>query len=241
MLRTMKGATSARRVQLVVLERRRQPHSCQNACARRSRPRAFTLIEIMVGCVLLLLILTLIIQVVIPMGRGAVRGSQQIEIQQVGLMAMQRVCADLSTAPPAGITRYPASGPPAPGGTLFLAIQAFTGVDTVGQQTWSDQLVIFWWRQGSGKLYRLVWPPGYPVGRRPDIDDAFKPTLDELTLITDNPQGQEKLLGILKSFDVDLSRVPHTVSLEVEAPAPEGSPPESFSLTRKIYLRNDRY
>ncbi|GMU57267.1 MAG: hypothetical protein AMXMBFR33_64130 [Candidatus Xenobia bacterium] len=195
----------------------------------------------MVGCVLLLLILTLIIQVVVPMGRGAVRGSQQIEIQQVALMAMQKVCADLATAPAAGITRYPTTGAPPPGGTLILAIQAFTGVDTVGQQTWSDQLVIYWWRVDSGKLYRLVWPPGYPVGRRPDIDESFKPTLDELTLITDNPRGEERLLGILKTFDVDLTRVPHTVSLSAEAPAPEGAPPESFSLTRKIYLRNDRY
>ncbi|MCE7872438.1 hypothetical protein DYH09_18950 [bacterium CPR1] len=208
---------------------------------RTRRARAFTLIEILVGCVLLLLILALIMQVVVPMGRGAVRGSQQIEIQQLTLMAMSKICADLSTAPSAGLARYPATGAPPPGRTLIFSIQAFTGVDTVGQQTWSDQLIIYWWRSDSGKLYRLVWPPGYPVGRRPDIDEAFKPTLDELTLITDNPRGQERVLGIFKTVDLDLSRTPHTVSLSAEAPAPEGSPPESFSLSRKIYLRNDRY
>jgi prepilin-type N-terminal cleavage/methylation domain-containing protein len=208
-----------------------------------SARKGFSLIEILIACVLLLLILGLIMEVVIPMGRGTVRGSQQIELQQVGTMAVNRIAEDLSTAPPAGITRVPSSGPPTSGSgnRLILSIQALTGVDTVGQQVWADHLIILWWEKPSGKLYRMKWPPGYPLTRRPDIDEPFKPTASELQRLCDNPRDQEKLLGIIKSLDIDLSTTPHVLRLFSDAPAPDGAPPETFTLERRVYLRNERY
>lgn len=209
--------------------------------SRDSQRGGFSLIEILVAMVLLLLIITLIMQVVIPMSRGAVRGSQQIELQQVGTTALNRLADDLQAAAPAGVTRYPTTGLPAPNEKLMISIQALTGVDTLGQQTWSEQLIIYWWKQEEGKLHRMTWPPGYPMGRRPDIDEPFKPTYNELDRLTDNPRGHYKLLGQIKKFDVNLAQVPHVLSLTLEAPAPDGAPPESFTLERRVYLRNERY
>lgn len=205
--------------------------------------RGFSLIEILIACVLLLLILGLIMEVVIPMGRGTVRGSQQIEMQQVGTSAINRIAEDLSTAPPTGVTRVPTAGPPtvASMDRLIVSIQPLTGVDTVGQQVWADHLIILWWEKASGKLFRMQWPPGYPLTRRPAIDEPFKPTVLELQRLCDNPRGQEKLLGVIKSLDVDVSVTPHVLKVSLEAPAPDGAPPESFTLERRVYLRNERY
>ncbi len=206
-----------------------------------SARKGFSLIEILVACVLLILILTLIFQVVIPMGRGTVRGSQQMELQQVGTNAINKLADDLQKAPPAGITRIPATGPP-PGNTpLLLSIQPLSGVDSIGQQVWSEQLIIYWWYPGSQELRRMTWPPGYPLGRRPDIDEPFKPTWNELKRLTDNPRGRDKMIGLVKDLNIDLSVVPHELGVQMEAKSPDGSPPEIFTLSRRVYVRNERY
>lgn len=202
--------------------------------------RGFSLIEILIACVLLILILGLILEVVVPMGRGTVRGSQQIELQQIGSTVLNRICEDLETAATAGITRYPATGIPAGNQTLLLSIQPLTGVDSAGQQTWSESLILYWWKPQNGKLYRMTWPPGYPLARRPDFDQPFKPTQLELTRLVDNPE-REKFMGVIKTLDLDLSVVPHVLKMSLEANPVGGAPPETFSVERRIYLRNERY
>ncbi|HON68422.1 MAG TPA: hypothetical protein PLS23_18185, partial [Phycisphaerae bacterium] len=43
----------------------------------------------------------------------------------------------------------------------------------------------------------------------PDIDEPFKPTWNELKRLTDNPRGRDKMIGLVKDLNIDLSVVPH--------------------------------
>ncbi|MEW6281481.1 MAG: hypothetical protein AB1758_22920, partial [Candidatus Eremiobacterota bacterium] len=152
--------------------------------------RGFSLAEALVACVLTLLILTLIFQVVIPMARGTVRGSQQIELQQVAGLAMNRLSEDLQSAPPSGVTLVPAGQPTEP---VILAMHGLEGIDATGSQVYSDHLVVYWWRQSDGRLWRKTWPPGQPSGRYPATDEVFEPTADELRALVADRNTTERV------------------------------------------------
>ena len=66
------------------------------------KARGFTLIEALTACALIAMLGVLILQVVVPMARGTVRGTQQIELQQIAALAMDRFCIDLQSTAPAG-------------------------------------------------------------------------------------------------------------------------------------------
>lgn len=204
-------------------------------CARKG----FTLMEALVACALVLMIGALILQVVIPMARGTVRGTQQVELQQVGALALRRLCEDVQTSATAGIVLFPPAGED----PLMLSIHPLRGLDSIGDQVWADQLIVYWWKPGENKLWRTTWPHGGvgPGGRTPATDEPFRPTLAELRDIValDNPWRRVEASQV-KDFKLDFKVSPCSISLTVEAPAPDSRPPESFVLTRRVSLRNER-
>jgi hypothetical protein len=195
--------------------------------------------EALVACALLLMIGAIIMQVVIPMARGTVRGTQQVELQQIGALALRHLCEDVQTSASAGITVSPAVGDD----PLILAIHPLRGLDSIGDQVWADQLILYWWKPGEDKLWRTTWPHGGlgPGGRKPAADEPFRPTLSELRdIVSLDNEWRRVEANQVKEFKVDFNLSPASISLSVEAPAPDSRPPESFLLTRRVSLRNER-
>lgn len=203
--------------------------------------RAFGLLETLMAMALLLILLTLLAQVLVPMGRGTRRGATQIELQQLAQVAMDRLAADLSSAPRAGINLVPPTNPASD--PTLLSIQPLTTVTSTGGQEWSTTLFLYRHDPVERKLYRRQWPPEPPsVGRLPQPDEPFfeqpnppPPAAPIATELATLAVGGAVLAGHVESFTVDLSVDPPRIQLVLKLGK------ESFELTRRLMLRNVRY
>lgn len=189
------------------------------------------------ACVLILLIGTLVIQVVVPMARGTVRGTQQVELQQVGALALNQLCADLQSSSVAGIVAFPENGAE----PALVSIHPLRTIDTSADQVWADELVLYWWSSSEQKLWRATWPHGGGTPP-PPTDEPTRPTRAELLNVVRLPHDRFRraIATQVQQFEVDPLASPCRVSLRLQAPAPDGKPPESFSLNRSLSLRNER-
>lgn len=194
--------------------------------------------EGLVAFILVGLIGTIILQVLVPMARGTVRGTQQVELQQVGSLALKKVCAEMQSTAIAGIVTSPSS----PTEPFLMSIHPLRTVDSIGDQVWGDQLIVYWWKQDEGKLWRTTWPHGPVSGRAPVTDAPFRPTVAELKTIVgaSDDRWRRVVANQVSLFDVNLTAFPARVLLTVEAPAPDSRPPEKFELTRRVAFRNER-
>jgi type II secretory pathway pseudopilin PulG len=191
--------------------------------------RGFTLIEVMLGGVLLLLLLLLLSQVLLPMVTGARRGTQQIELQQLAQVSVDRIVRDLSRTPLEGLSFV--TGPP------ILAAQPLADVTGAGDQAWSDKLRLYW-LDSSGQLHYRSWPPGPPnlVRGAPTVNVAFAPTLAELGQLIGGANATDRVLAThVQAFEVDLAAPAPTVRLVLAVQD------QRFELTRSIRLRNQDF
>ncbi|GMU54819.1 MAG: hypothetical protein AMXMBFR33_39650 [Candidatus Xenobia bacterium] len=191
--------------------------------------RGFTLIEVMLGGVLLLLLLILLSQVLLPMVTGARRGTQQIELQQLAQVSVDRIVRDLSRTPLEGLSFV--TGPP------ILAAQPLADVTGAGDQAWSDNLRLYW-LDPSGQLRYRSWPPGPPnlVRGAPTVNAAFAPTLAELGQLIGGTSASDRVLAThVQAFEVDLAAPAPTVRLVLAVQD------QRFELTRSIRLRNQDF
>lgn len=175
---------------------------------------------------LVVIILTLLLQILIPMGRGTRRGAQQIELQQVAQVAMDRLLSDLSGTPRAGITL-------SPDGRTF-SLQQVTGVTATGKQEWDQKLIVYRYDPDARQLTRREWPPIPPdLGRLPDKASLFTPSSAELSQLS---SGSRVLAGEVEAFELDSAALPARVRLALRSKMGE-----TFELTRELKLRNVRY
>ncbi len=204
------------------------------------KARGFTLIEALTACALIAMLGVLILQVVVPMARGTVRGTQQIELQQIAALAMDRLCIDLQSTAPAGAWAAPAQG----NKPALVCLHPLRTIDSTGDQVWADQLIVYWWKPSEGKLWRTTWPhAGQTAPRMPTTEEPFRPFVDvEVLNIVDltNDPYRKAIANQVKEFNVKLDVYPAELALKVAAPAPDSRPAESFTLTRKVSLRNER-
>lgn len=194
------------------------------------RNRAFSLLEVLMVMALTVILLALLAQVLIPMGKGSRKGAQQIELQQVGQVALDRLVADLSLAPLEGVTLIK---PATTGARTLLAVQQLADVTATGGQQWKTTLNVYWHDPATRQLCVRVWPPGPPnLGRLPDPADPFEPTPSELTSLA---QGGRVLAGQVEAFEVDRTALPLKLRLALSAQD------EKFELKRSLKLRNARF
>lgn len=186
--------------------------------------RGFSLLEIMMAASLLLLLLALVVQIIVPMGKGSVRGAQQVELQQLAAMTLQRLTRDLEMAGPGGIACQP-------GDPVVLALHRLMDVGGDGSQIYSDQVDLYWWSprdrvlrhraQGPVSRSRVSLPP------------------DPAALLS-GPNARV-IAAQVSELELTLRPTAVVIHLALEAPAPDGKPPERFSLDRTVYLRNQDY
>ncbi len=198
--------------------------SGQGLLSLNSGRRGFSLLEIMMAASLLLLLLALVVQIIVPMGKGSVRGAQQVELQQLAAMTVQRLARELETAGPGGISYLP-------GDPVILALHRLVDVGGDGSQIYSDQVDLYWWSprdrvlrhraQGPVSRSRVSLPP------------------DPAALLS-GPNARV-IAAQVSELELTLRPTAVAIHLALEAPAPDGKPPERFSLDRTVYLRNQDY
>src|ERR1017187_4103074 len=99
-----------------------------------SARRGFSLIEMLLVCVLFVLLFTLALQVLIPMMQGSMRGSQQTELQQLAFLAADRLANEVEETGPQSIGLMTPGAGELP---IRLALRPYVDVGPAGAQVYS--------------------------------------------------------------------------------------------------------
>ncbi len=199
--------------------------------SKRRRPDGFTLVEILLAGSLLLVLVVLAAEVLLPMARGSRRASEQIHLQQLAQLSLERISNDLACAPLEGVTLVSL-----PGGGNALSVQRLADVTAQGDQLWKDSLSVYWLDPLTSRLCWREWPPAPPtVGSHPFVPDApYQPSSSELQQVVGAGQGRV-LTPNVTLWLVDLAAQPPSLRLRLESQG------ESFELTRRVTPRNHRF
>ena len=224
--------------------------------ARKLNRRGFTLIEIMVASVLALILFGLLILTVMPLMRQSIRGYERIVLSQTALVASSRLATDLQTTTLAGMVLPPPDATP-PGLVLgdssrrskatgkvkqFVSLQPIDWVSDQGAKLWIQELVLYQWDPTQQSITRARWKP--PTAGPSDLTlSADGPTLPSATQIPILLSGStlQRLAHGVVAFRFALEpdgSLPLTLEMRLEQLVPGRAEPESFSMSRKFYMRN---
>ncbi|GEM_PF-987103 len=208
--------------------------------------RGFTIIELLVAAVLLILLLSLIFAFLTPTMKAAALGSARAEIQQEALRALDALCYDLLRSASSGISLItPATDPEK--GPLYLGIIRIENVGPLGNSIWAQALIVYSWKGTGSPLIRKVWTssslPSLGIILSPGTPARFQQAT--LSQIAEEPG----LKGQVLARDVSELRItsaglgssvssPIDLSVTISRKAATGKiKPEIFQLGRSISLR----
>ncbi len=209
--------------------------------------RALTLIEILVAATLLTLVTTLFLWFLVPTLRYTSRGTARADIQQMAILAGNKILADVKNSDIAGISIHPRSAAD-PSGPVVLALIPIDDVDPEGRRIWKPSVVVYYWERSSGHLFRKEWPPVPPGALSVDPLPTNRPsqlaTVDLLTLATSTNGSERSIAGDVVHFDIRHTGSgttlgqPLTFEISIEQKVPGQQGLERFDLTQTVTLRH---
>lgn len=209
----------------------------------------FTLPEIIIGSVLMLLLLGLMFSFLVPAMRASVRVSQRTEIQQEAVCALNRLTGDLRLSSAGGIS-YFATGTTPGGGPVYLGIMRIADVDAQGHQIWEQALYVYCWEKQGAPLIRKIWTPAISFPAMPILMTNTPTRVSETILIaiaTHPGITRQELAHNVSEFKITGAVSGGTVSSPLElfislarTGATGSTTPESFKLSYTLSLKNNQ-
>ncbi|MGV8124493.1 MAG: hypothetical protein AB2L14_32495 [Candidatus Xenobiia bacterium LiM19] len=231
---------------MIFVDENRKDSIRSDISIRCSHVRGFTIIEILVAAVLLILLLSLIFAFLTPTMKAAALGSTRAEIQQEALRALDALCHDLLSSASSGISLITPTTDPEKGPT-YLGIIRVENVGPLGNNFWAQSLIVYSWKGTGSPLIRKVWtsssPPSLGIILPPNCPARFQE--NTLSKIADEPglKGQvlardvSELCITSEGMGSSVSS-PLDLSITITRKAATGrNAPESFHLNRSICLR----
>lgn len=193
----------------------------------RPQHRALSLVEVLVAAGLGIALLTLLVQVLVPMMKAAQKGSVQIALQQTGLVVLDRIAHDTQRSVWAGLAQSSAPN------QELLGIHRLDQINASGQQTFEDALVIYVWQ--PPRVTRRVVVPTSGDGFK--LEAPFQPGAGRLSsLALSDPARESRIVGgDVKQLKLVLEEPTSTLAMRVTVKADE----ETLDLERTISLRNE--
>ncbi len=205
-------------------------------CAELRSQRGHSLVEILLVATLMLVVLTLVVQIVVPMSKGSVRASQQVGLQQLAAVAVDRLVQELQAAPRDAIVSLPPTAPTDP--KVRLSIHPMGDVGPGGDQSFPNLYFFYWLDEPNRRIWRAPWSRAFGFDEFP----ALVPTSTQFNAaIASPPTGARVAVSNVKTFEVTLLPFRAQLHLVLEQPAPDGRPPETFELRRDVVLPNGLY
>ena len=180
-----------------------------------------------------LLVVGILLMVIFPVLRSSRKTSERIEMQQLGMVALNRLTRDCSNVPAVGLTVPSVLA----NGDIFFCLHGLSGCSVEGQPIWTAQVIVYHWSRSESTIYRTLWPT-LPDATKVPITAPYRPTLTEMTnaLAT----GQKRVLARhVEAFGFDTGappgiHLPLKVTLRLTG---EMNPPLQWE--NSIFLHND--
>lgn len=208
-----------------------------------SKTRAFTLIELLVAFALLGLLSLMFVWFIVPSMRMASLGTTRVDIQQMAVLACNRVAAELLNTSPSGVSLHsrtqadPASDP------VVVAIVPIRDIDESGHRVWENKVSVYFWLRSSGKLLLRHFPPGPPGALSVNPLPVDRPTQFPTTDLLALANASASVVNIAtKVVAFDVTRVTGGRAFAVELSIEEGvagkQQAERFDFKKVVSLRN---
>lgn len=218
--------------------------------------RGLTLLEVLVTAALLTLVVTLGLNFLLPVMRGATRGTLRVEMQQQATMALTLLSNDLRRTSVSGLSLRSSPEPVVAAACPVSSPDLRTGLPPPmqpdGTVVWSDFFLLYSWSSSTGKLTRREWPPGPPLATPMELSilRARRLSPERLAEVVSVPNPTERVLATgVVSFEIlpapggsdTLVVQPVRFRLVLERKGNTGQElPERFTLIRSAYLRNQK-
>lgn len=113
--------------------------------------RGASLLELVFAITLASLLLTLLVQVLIPVARGTLSTSDRAELEALASLTLDKLHNDLQSSAAAGVSSLELTT-----GDIrrSLAIHPLVTLGGDSRQVWDDRLLVWWWNTKEGKLWR---------------------------------------------------------------------------------------
>lgn len=167
-----------------------------------------TLLEMLVVIGLIGLLIALVARFFAPFMRNVSRGLDRVEMQQQGMVALNKIRERLQASAVEGIS-YRASSPVTLSINRLMVQPAGEIVDATGNLRWRTDLDLFVWQASTSQLRTRTWPPavsGDPLSLSGiDITSPLvpkKPTSDQLQSLAANLQTTTTLATGVVDFSV---------------------------------------
>lgn len=118
--------------------------------------RAFTILEVMVAGLLLLMLMTMAIRVIRPTTRAFDQGSTQMDLQREAGVTLEQLAAHLRAGNPAGV------GLKADGSALALTTLSDFTPD--GHRVWSTEVQVYYWDSVRKELHHKRYDGSVDLG-----------------------------------------------------------------------------
>lgn len=208
---------------------------------RSSARFAFTIIEVLVVASLLLLLFGLVLKVLVPAMRYSAEGNIRVELQQQGILTLNRMVSDLQLTVPQGIT-FKTSSPAA------MAINKM-GALSGGYPSWQGSVILYHYDDVGGILYWEEDTITPPTSAQP-----YRLSPGELTGFISTAGGEERVLARnVTAFELSpqvayqnpippatqpTPAQPLTIRIVLQREVPHTPKKARVELVRSVYLRN---
>lgn len=203
--------------------------------------RGFTIVEMMVVCVVAFVILSLLADVFITALQRTNDGRLRVDMQQRAIFAVTRWERDIDrTAARAMVLK--------PGEPLCVAMTEEKKINDDGTVFWGDQIVCWAYKSAERLLLRDTYPPKQPAfAGEPSPNAPYLPTFSELDSLIEETSGAEKIMcQDVEEFDLTnsqgesgpLDQQPLIFKLKLRRPLSRANNFAEFTIERRYTLRN---
>ncbi len=211
------------------------PSNARQGQSAFTRRRGFTLPEILIAGGLALLLMGVLIQSLIPAMRYSAEGAVRVELQQAGILALQRMTSDLQKTTAAGVSLK--TGP-----VDAMAVNTIQTVDSGGVRVWSDEINVYSYDPTRKRIEVETQKVTTPTTAFPNILTSV-----QIQSIASSQSGRERLLALnvdefvispAASATTTLSAQPLSITLKMGKDLPHTPKRATMELVRSVFLRN---
>ncbi len=149
--------------------------------------KGFTLIEMLVTSILVVLLFGLLFQFLIPALRFSSQGTVRAELQELAVLAMRHLVDDIERTSYAGISLHP--------NQMILSIHPLVDITQNSRRVYADTMIVYYHDPVRRVLIRRPWPPGPPNLPPPGTAAPRRLSLLHLGQMVDESNQLERIMA----------------------------------------------